>query len=269
MADNKYSGYNQQFNEAVCIDTKRIYDSCADKDCISDIRVCFTDTAQEVLNAACSIKCKSCEVINCFIETEEVPFNHGFYSVDLTYFFKVYLDTYTCAMTPAVPIEGLVIFCKKCILYGGDSKVKVFTSTQTVEQCNENVLDNLTGPRAKVQCMDPICLDAKLCRPCDCCCSHHICNIPACISRQFSGSFTQTRCDKAVQVTLGLFSVLHTDREIQVMIPSYDFCVPTKECSCNQDDPCESFKKIKFPLDEFFPADENEDGDGCIGCCCG
>lgn len=274
MAENKYSGYNQQFNEAVCIDTNKIYDSCADKDCISDIRVCFTDLAQEVLNSACSIKCKSSEVINCFIEVEEVPFNKGFYSLDITFFFKVYFDTYTCAMTPPVPIEGLVIFCKKCILYGGDSKAKTFSSVLTIEECNDCILlPNLMFPRAKVQCMDPICLDAKLCRPCDCCCSHHICNIPCCVSRQFAGNFTQAKCEKAVKVTLGLFSILLLEREVQLMIPSYDFCVPTKECNCDKDDPCESFKKIKFPLDEFFPVDDNDlddDGHDYIGCCgCG
>ena len=37
------------------------------------------------------------------------------------------------------------------------------------------------------------------------------------------------------------------------MIPAYEFAVPCKHCSCETDDPCDAFKKIKFPLDEFFP----------------
>ncbi len=31
----------RQINEAVCIDTKRIYDSCVSKDCLEDLRVTF------------------------------------------------------------------------------------------------------------------------------------------------------------------------------------------------------------------------------------
>ena len=37
------------------------------------------------------------------------------------------------------------------------------------------------------------------------------------------------------------------------MIPIYDFCIPDKECTAQDstDDPCELFRKIAFPTDEF------------------
>ena len=86
--------------EAVCIDTNRVYDSCADKDCLADMRVYFTDRAQCIIDNATSVRCRSCKIINCFIDVEAVPFNRGYYSVDITFFFKVYLDAYTTPMNP-------------------------------------------------------------------------------------------------------------------------------------------------------------------------
>lgn len=279
MADNRGYNCNQQIREAVCIDTKRVFDSCADKDCISDIRVCFTNSAQEVINAATSIRCKGSEVIHCFIDVDEIQFNRGFYSVDIIFFIKVSLDTYTCAITPPVPVEGLVIFSKRCILYGSDGRVKTFSSDFTPDFFEENPFATTQNPIAKVQCVDPICLDAKLCRPSDCCDTHrnfnNISSIPDCVCREFNGSFTQTKCDRAVRVTLGLFSIIQLEREVQLMIPTYDYCIPSKECNCESQDPCDAFKKIKFPLDEFFPSvasdedDNNDDRSGFIGCNCG
>ena len=35
-----------------------------------------------------------------------------------------------------------------------------------------------------------------------------------------------------------------------------DYCMPEKECvGSGDDDPCELFRRIKFPVDEFFPPD--------------
>ena len=50
-----------------------------------------------------------------------------------------------------------------------------------------------------------------------------------------------------------------------MMVPVYDFCIPDKECVTTNDDPCELFKKIKFPINEFFPPKLDETVDGC-GC---
>ena len=38
-----------------------------------------------------------------------------------------------------------------------------------------------------------------------------------------------------------------------MLMPAYDFCIPTKEPETpTTGDPCELFKKIKFPTDSFF-----------------
>ena len=38
-------------------------------------------------------------------------------------------------------------------------------------------------------------------------------------------------------------------------MPVYDYCMPEKECTCGgcEDDPCEIFRHVKFPVNEFFP----------------
>ncbi len=242
-----------EIKEAVCVDLKRVYDSCADKDCISDVGVLFTAVGQQVINNSSTVKCRECEVLNCFVDVEEVPFNRGFYSVDITYFFKLTFDAYQSPVAPPVSVEGLASFDKKAILYGSDGRVKTFSSEFASEEFDEQLLASNTNPIAKVQCVDPICMDVKLCKngkgiiP--------VCNgVPSHVAKQFQGCF-EHECtpEKAVIVTLGLFSIVQLERDVQILIPAYEFAVPCKQCSCETDDPCDAFKKIKFPLDEFFP----------------
>lgn len=54
-------------------------------------------------------------------------------------------------------------------------------------------------------------------------------------------------------VTLGLFTIVQIVRNVQMLIPAYDFCIPEKECTTTSDNPCEMFRRIEFPTDEFFP----------------
>ena len=48
--DNLAGGAANVFREAVCIDTRRIYDACSDKDCVRDLPVYFTDAGQSVID---------------------------------------------------------------------------------------------------------------------------------------------------------------------------------------------------------------------------
>lgn len=276
MSDNRScQNMPSKIKEAVCIDTNRVYDSCADKDCLEDLRVYFTRPAQCIIDRATNIRCRGSEVLNAFIEVERVPFNRGFYSVDVTYFFKVCLDVFCGAATPPVTVEGLTSFSKKCILYGSEGNVKVFSSEFSSDEIDTQLDMVNTNPRAKIQTVDPICLAAKLCRPCDCCdpCGDMCCTrVPKCISRRFDGEFGEYENEpqKAVAVTLGIFTIVQLERDVQMLVPAYDFCIPSKECSCETDNPCDAFRKIQFPVDEFFPPKE-----GCLrdsspfGCCCG
>ena len=61
--------------------------------------------------------------------------------------------------------------------------------------------------------------------------------------------------DKDLLVTLGIFALIRLERATQIAIPCSDYCIPEKESSplSGEDDPCKLFKKMKFPLNEFFP----------------
>lgn len=83
------------FREAVCIHTDKIYDSCRDKDCLENIRVYLTTCGQEIVDKAINVKFTKAEVIWVFTDVEPVPFNRGFYSIDLRYFFRVKLSVFT------------------------------------------------------------------------------------------------------------------------------------------------------------------------------
>ena len=147
------------FKEAVCIDAGRIYDSCTDKDCLTDLQVYFTDRAQPVIDNAISVKCKDVEILTAYLDVEPVPFNKGFYAVDITFFFKVTVAAYSSPTIPPATVVGVAAFAKKVILYGSDGNVKVYCSTDARNCCEH---DNTNMPKASVHVVDPMCLDSKL-----------------------------------------------------------------------------------------------------------
>ena len=88
------------------------------------------------------------------------------------------------------------------------------------------------------------------------------------ICRRFGGEFIRSNAvNRAVAVTLGIFTIVQIERNVQMLIPAYDFCVPTKECTSSSDNPCDLFSRIEFPTAEFFPPKiKNESSGGCGGC---
>lgn len=252
------------FKEAVCIDAERIYDSCSDKDCLEDLQVFFSDKTQPIIDKAASIKCKKVKVLNVCVDVESVPFNKGFYSVDMTFYFLVELSVYLSPGTPAVNCCGISYFSKKVILYGSEANARVFSSHTGC--CNGN--EQLTAmPNAVVQIVDPICL---ACRYVECpektCCPGAV--IPCQICTQVGGSFQDVPVSKEVYITLGLFTIVQLQRKVQMMVPAYDFCIPDKESEYSTGDPCEMFKKIQFPMEDFFPP-RLDDFKGDCDCCNG
>ena len=54
--------------------------------------------------------------------------------------------------------------------------------------------------------------------------------------------------------TLGQFTLVRLERDTQLLVPVYDYCVPQSECDCgSQEDPCGLFRSVAFPMNEFFP----------------
>ena len=59
MADRVANGPAQSpasIREAVCVNTRKIFDSCRDKDCVDDLRVYPIVSSQTVIDSAMSIE---------------------------------------------------------------------------------------------------------------------------------------------------------------------------------------------------------------------
>lgn len=246
-APQNTSGH-ETFKEAVCIDVARVYDSCSDKDCLEDLRVHFNGTDQVKVNNAFSVKTHDAEIKKVYIDVEPVQFNRGFYSVDITICFDVAVELFNApcnrTATPPSIVEGVAVFNKRVILYGSEGNVKIFTSGRpTDDNHREREL-----PKAVVEAVDPVFLAARLIdADCTCECDH----MPDGIGQQPGDPPVDE--EKIVLVTLGLFSIVKLERNVQMLVPAYDFCIPDKECESTSSDPCSLFKNIKFPIDEFFP----------------
>lgn len=241
--------------ETVCINVDRVYDSCKDKDCATDLRVYVTPQTQTLLNCAVNVKPVSAEILWTYIDIEPLPFNKGFYTLDIKYFFKTYFDLYTGLIRPT-RIEGLATYDKRVILFGSEGGASIYSSLYVPTKHDTDFMMRSNLPKASVEVVPPIMLSAKLvdaCVPCGCC-QCDVASIPEPVCACFDGPIQDTHEGNNLYTTLGIFSIVRLMREVQLLVPSYDFCIPEKECcSPTDDDPCTLFNNMDFPNDEFFP----------------
>ena len=238
---------SHEITEAVCVHTRKIYDSCRDKDCAEDLRVYPTVSTQAYIDGAFSIRPGSAALLYADVQVDEIGFHRGYYTVDVTYFYDVSGVTFPGENT----MQGLAVFNKRVVLFGSEGTAKVFAS-------DGSSADSASQPIAVAECVDPIVLNMKLVdaaqtvhsepRP-----------IPEFILEHFGEELVLADTDRYVTATLGQFSILRLERDSQLVLPVYDYCLPDKEgAPGEQDDPCTMFSRISFPVDEFFPPDSLE-----------
>ena len=257
--------------EAVCIHTKKIFDSCRDKDCVEDLRFYPTQQSQTVLERALSVRAGKAELLHVYIDVDSVGFHRGFYTVDVRYFYRVTADAFVGAVRP-MEISGLCVFEKRVILFGGEGTAKTFRSDSNFDGVDEKRVSRCNYPTAVVEAIDPIVLSAKLVDVCECraCEVGELTDVPPGVCACFGCDLCFGGEGKRLYITLGQFSIIRLERDTQLLIPAYDYCVPDKECSCGggEEDPCEVFRKVQFPVDEFFPPNSVCSADGFQGCSC-
>ena len=200
---------------------------------------------------------------------EPVAFNRGFYTVDMRFFYRVTISAF-CSSSRPVDVEGLCVFDKRVILFGGEGTAKVFSSRVRLDALDQQMIEQSNMPIAVVEAVDPIVRGAKLVECCDCrCCDCDLCEIPPCVCQCFCCDLTPGDDYRRVFVTLGQFSIIRLERDSQLLMPVYDYCLPDKccpsgsNCGCSCDDPCELFQNISFPVDEFFPPHNTDNSCGC------
>ncbi|GHV34077.1 hypothetical protein FACS18949_09470 [Clostridia bacterium] len=246
---------HHEHKETSCIHTKKIYDACRDKDCIEDARVYLTRESQRAVDKAISVRCRDARLIWVFVDVEPVNFNKGFYTIDVKYFYRITAEAFFGVNRPA-EVEGLATFDKRVILFGSEGNAKIYSS-----KTNLGTIDALAGanlPTAFVEVVDPICLGVKLVDkgnfgqyglddPLE---------VPDVVRETFGDELVIDGDGKRLFVSLGQFSIIRLERDTQLLVESTDFCIPDKECPCTIDDnPCDLFKRIRFPVDEFCPPD--------------
>jgi hypothetical protein len=220
---------------------------------LEDLRIYFTSGGQAVIDRAINVKSRRAELISCYLDVEAVTFNRGFYSVDVKYFYRVTVDAFAGVGRP-VEVAGLATFDKRVILFGSEGNAKIYSSTDHFfgAKCAQKA--NL--PTAVVEAVDPICLSVKMIEHHDqqsvYCSDLH--DVPEFVGECFDDELVLEGGEKRVFCTLGQFSIVRLERDTQLVMPCYDFCMPEKECIGGSDDnPCDLFRRIKFPVDEFFP----------------
>ena len=217
---------------------------------MEDLRVYPTASSQAYIDSALSVRAKSAELLFVDVNVEAITFNNGYYTVDITYYYRITGETSPGGNT----VTGLAIFTKRVMLCGGVGTVKTFSSDPMATWGEADGL-----PIATVEAVDPIALHLKLVDTAQCVCPPDQVqpDIPAYIQSRFGDSLLVAEPSKRLYVTLGQFTIIRLERDTQLLIPAYDYCIPDKECpggSC-QDDPCTIFSHIKFPMEEFFPQD--------------
>ena len=259
MPENVMPGPVSDLNkvrEAVCIHTKKIFDSCRDKDCMEDLRFYPTANAQAVLQSAQNVKGGSAEMLYVYTDVEPVTFNRGFYSVDMRFFYRVRLQVYT-GMPRYTEAEGLCVFDKRAILFGSEGNAKIFTSDTVLDELDVPGRMHTNLPTAVVEAVDPIVLSSRVIPDCGSASGIGIAlsEVPAFIAQTFDSELILTNVEgPRYYVTLGQFTLVRLERDTQLMIPVYDYWVSQTECPAgSQEDPCGIFQNVPFPVNEFFP----------------
>lgn len=190
---------------------------------------------------------------------EPVSFNRGFYTVDVKYFYRVTGDAFSGVGRPQ-EFTGLATYDKRVILFGSEGNAKVFSSNMVPNENDHQLMMHTNNPIGVVEVVDPICLGMKLIELCHCPrgVDADLSDLPSAIANSFDDDLVMGESEKRVFVTLGQFSIIKLERDTQLLIPAFDFCMPERECVGSTENPCDLFSRIEFPVDEFFPPQRPE-----------
>lgn len=255
--------------QAMSIHTRKITDSCRDKDCIEDLRVYLTTSSQALLDSAANARVRSAELLYTYIDVEPVAFDRNHYCIDVTFYYRILADAVVGSCRPAA-LYGLAVFSKRAVLCGEDSRAHIFRSDTRIGEADGCSLRSANLPTAVVEVLDPMVLSSKVKEVCDCTGGETTVQIPGNIRSLFDEELVLSGDRRRLFVTLGQFSIVRLERDAQLVVPVLEYSIPSKECcdtpGCSED-PCEMFSRIPFPAAEFSPknCDQKPEGDNC-GC---
>ncbi len=249
--------------QCMSIHTRKITDSCRDKDCIEDLRVYLTTGSQATLDTAANARVRCAELITTYMDVEPVAFDRNHYCIDLTFYYRILADAVVGATRP-VSLYGLAVFTKRCVLCGEDSRAHTYRSDTRLGQFDGPSAFFANLPTAVVEVLDPMVLSSKIKETGSCGCDGGNVQVPDGIKGLFDEALVISGGQRQLYVTLGQFSIVRLERDAQLVVPVLDYAIPCKEC-CDSpgsgEDPCEMFSRIPFPAQEFSPRNCDEGSD--------
>lgn len=247
----------EDLTRALSIHTRKITDSCRDKDCIEDLRVYLTRESQNALDNAAGAKIRCAELVYTSIDVSPVAFNRNHYFIDLTFYYRILAETCTGSCRPAT-LCGLALFSKRAVLCGENTDVHIFTSEDSPRTCRTGL------PTAVVEVLDPIVLSSRVAAVCAQ--DNSALQLPEQVQQAFDDELVLCGDRQRLYVTLGQFSIIRLERDAQLIVPVLDYAIPTKECRDDPgcaEDPCDVFSRIPFPAGSFTPTSCPDEGCGC------
>ena len=251
----------EDLQQAMSIHTRKITDSCRDKDCIEDLRVYLTTGSQAILDNCAGAKVRCAELLYAAIEVEPVAFDRNHYCIDVTFYYQILADATVGNNRPAA-LNGLAVFSKRAVLCGEDSRAHIFRSGTVLGGTDHFTRRYTNRPTAVVEVLDPMVLSSRVKPTCECS-GGCVVQIPAYIREMFDEELVLSGDQRRLFVTLGQFSIVRLERDAQLVVPVLDYAVPCKECcdeSGSGEDPCEMFSRIPFPTAQFAPTGCDNDG---------
>jgi len=243
--------------QTMSIHTRKITDSCRDKDCIEDLRVYLTTGSQAQLDTAANARVRCAELISAYIDVEPVSFDDHHYCINVTFYYRILADAVVGACRPTT-LYGLAVFSKRAVLCGEDSRAHIYRSDTRIACPDGPSRRSANLPTAVVEVLDPMVLSSCVKEVQDCGCGDPAISFPTDICAMFDEELVLSGDKRRLFVTLGQFSIIRLERDAQLVVPVLDYSIPTKECcdtpGCGED-PCEMFSRIPFPDDQFAPKD--------------
>lgn len=274
-----------KIKEAVCIQVEKVYDSCKERDCLEDLEV--FGISKCLIKKAIDVSCVDVEVEHVKIDVEPLRFRKGFYTVTVTFIFKVHVELFF-KNRPSQIKCGVAMFTKKVVLFGSQGSIKIFKS-KSKKGYSENhcypLLEQDNKPNGVVEVAEPICLSARIdeeCPPTSLGAAEveiiksvlgiiqanvatveveNVKNSDVDVDINQNNIINiggEEKPERKIVVTIGIFTIIKLVRLVQLLVPAFGFCNPPTCVEISPENPCDLFNSIDFPKELFFPPQKHE-----------
>ncbi len=239
-----------------CIIAFKVYDSCRQQDCLGENEIGPARAAEcicidgvhlnegDVINppntaAAVTIdRLKIKKII--IVDKRPNTFRRGFWDIDLKYVFQYRLTFREANGQVILTVRANSIFNKKLTLFGSVGEDLVVAT---------DLLDSTMGGGTTLDADPFVLVEAKAVA------------LEATLRYQRrvnDGCEDFSPVPVAVNVTIGLFTIIKLYRIVNLTVESRGFCIPNECDDISSLEPCNAFDDLDFPMDSFAPPQRPE-----------